>query len=883
MTEKMNKYLKPKVVSTILNASEKEFRSVVRGGGKTAKKQAVAKIDDFIRDKVREYRKAISSAYLEQNNQKLSMGERRNLLSEIGEEVKAHLMTLETKKVERDVTQESGLKEHLMDSITDVLYDVKHIRYDNRKLRTEDILSTDFSSDLITLTEGKKVNADEIESEIRLNVLIEGMPVPKNIKNNLMSMTARIKELSKRTTARFKIHRHEIHLKKIFGSDTQRARDAKQRRATYRFWKGVAKEQDSMIKNLEVLVQKLDKANPDKDKADKDVAEFIRFMKGDPQLEYVFPFESKSLGFADLNARSYKFLLKFLKLFNYDVNFRGKGIEQEEVDEESPVKDSVDALEDAYAQAVTGEEEETDEGTTTDAAVSERQSQASRLTIQDKTLRDIFDDADVKELIEDAEKMDYDPLGILVIKDDLDGLMPLFGEIEEIEDYLKEKLTFLDIDEDDEESLFKTFMEDLERIDSLADSQKKFHLPIFAANNAALRTIYPELKSKAGKMSTDIDRFLELFANLLQKEKGTLPATLRLDMTGAGTGGAQSFMQGDKEIDMAKIRYFKYATTIPSRRGSPRKSFTEAKSKNSAIETQINKVVKDMAEVFITPQQSHLDAGISLPFKNNYAMRYIAANKKLDSKFAIYSAINKKFMETGEAFIDEEDVSSLTTFPRLLRTGDAIKSFEKIKSAGVKFARALYDVAESLDRKEKTLNNKIKESIQKDVAAILGSIRSITGRREEFFMNDEWGNNIGIMESYRNSKKDSFEDITVLKTIVDLLESKHGETAIPDENQRKKLLENLKEIKKSEIQRKILSVHDAIRLIKNQPVFYSRKRIDNIEHMEEMINKMEREYHLDISASEMSSIVNDIDSFDSISKSYGISTEHIYVIKANFR
>ena len=36
--------------------------------------------------------------------------------------------------------------------------------------------------------------------------------------------------------------------------------------------------------------------------------------------------------------------------------------------------------------------------------------------------------------------------------------------------------------------------------------------------------------------------------------------------------------------------------------------------------------------------------------------------------------------------------------------------------------------------------------------------------------------------------------------------------------------------------------------------------------MEEMINKM-KEYHLDISASEISSIVNDIDSFNSISKS----------------
>ena len=65
----------------------------------------------------------------------------------------------------------------------------------------------------------------------------------------------------------------------------------------------------------------------------------------------------------------------------------------------------------------------------------------------------------------------------------------------------------------------------------------------------------------------------------------------------------------------------------------------------------------------------------------------------------------------------------------------------------------------------------MKESIQRDVAAILGSIKSISGRTEETFMNSEWGNNIGIMDSYRKSKKDSFEDITVLKTIIDLLES----------------------------------------------------------------------------------------------------------------
>ena len=53
MTEKMNKYLKPNVVSTILNASEKEFRKVVRGGGVTAKKEAANKIDEFIKDTIK--------------------------------------------------------------------------------------------------------------------------------------------------------------------------------------------------------------------------------------------------------------------------------------------------------------------------------------------------------------------------------------------------------------------------------------------------------------------------------------------------------------------------------------------------------------------------------------------------------------------------------------------------------------------------------------------------------------------------------------------------------------------------------------------------------------------------------------------------------------
>jgi|TARA_R100000479_G_scaffold169697_1_gene111622 hypothetical protein len=884
MTETLKEYLKANVVSTILNAAEKEFRRIVRGSGKTAKKQAAERIDEDIKTKIRTYKKSISEEYKNKNGETPSLKQRREIMSKMRQEVKEYLMELETKDAakERGASSKTiNLQEHLRDTIGDILEDLKFVRYDGSKLTVQDILSNQFSADLLSIGDGKKVDVNDLESDFKTYVFIEGMPIPDTIRNNINAMADRLRMLSKRGTTRFKIHRHEIHLKKIFGSDTQRARDAKTRRATYKFWKSVAKDQDMMIDKLEELVELLKEGNPELDKADKDVRKFIEFMAGsdEPDLEYVFPFESKQIGFSDIKARSYEFLMKFIKIFNYDVKFLGQEIKDED---KQFGDDDDDAGEEGKDSLVTQE----DEGTQTETAIdpqSKRADRADRLSIQDKSLRDVFDVSEVKELIEHAEKMAYDPLGILVVKDDLDGLMALRGEQSEIIDYLKEKRTLLDISEDDEEALFETFLDELETIESLAKGEKTFHLPIFAANNEVMRIHYTELKSKAGKVSSDIDRFLELFANLLQEEKGTQPISIGLDMMGAGTTTPSKFDEGGRIRDPTKIQYFKYYRNVAGRTGSPRQNFTTLKKKNKEVNRKINELVDLMAKVFITPQQSHLDAGIKLPFKGNYAMRYIAATKKLDPKFKIFQAINKKFLTTKEAFVDEEDIPRLTAFPNLLTQGDALQNFNDIKSEAVRFSKALYKTARSIDPKDKKLNNEMKESIQRDVAAILGSIKSISGRTEETFMNSEWGNNIGIMDSYRKSKKDSFEDITVLKTIIDLLESKHGENAIPDENQRKKLLEDLKEIKKSEIITKILSVHDAIRLIKNQPVFYSRKRIDNIEHMEEMINKMEKEYNLDISASEMSSIVNDIDSFDSISKSYGISTEHIYVIKANFR
>ena len=57
----------------------------------------------------------------------------------------------------------------------------------------------------------------------------------------------------------------------------------------------------------------------------------------------------------------------------------------------------------------------------------------------------------------------------------------------------------------------------------------------------------------------------------------------------------------------------------------------------------------------------------------------------------------------------------------------------------------------------------------------------------------------------------------------------------------------------------------------------------NDEHSKIIVAKDVYKYNVDMSASELVSIVNEIDAFDSISKAYGINSEHVYFIKANFR
>ena len=125
--------------------------------------------------------------------------------------------------------------------------------------------------------------------------------------------------------------------------------------------------------------------------------------------------------------------------------------------------------------------------------------------------------------------------------------------------------------------------------------------------------------------------------------------------------------------------------------------------------------------------------------------------------------------------------------------------------------------------------------------------------------------------------------------MIDALEDRRDELIKrPDAN--KNLIEAVddflseaKKLMKSDIYYKLLEAHDSLRILKGKTIHYATMNEDNYEHVETMLMKMQIEHNLDMAASELVGVVNEIDSFDNISKAYGISNEHVYLIKANFR
>ena len=77
----------------------------------------------------------------------------------------------------------------------------------------------------------------------------------------------------------------------------------------------------------------------------------------------------------------------------------------------------------------------------------------------------------------------------------------------------------------------------------------------------------------------------------------------------------------------------------------------------------------------------------------------------------------------------------------------------------------------------------------------------------------------------------------------------------------------------------LLKVHDYINKMNSLPIYYGQLDINDIDDMDYLINKIEKEDKVEVNSVEVALIVNSIDSYYNISKSFGFRESVVYKIK----
>ena len=639
--------------------------------------------------------------------------------------------------------------------------------------------------------------------------------------------------------------------------------DLNKRGAIYDYWKEIYdkftdESENGFIKKVEKLVEGLKaiRKAPDED-FQQDLENFIGVTENLKNLNYVIKIPQKEIDVGDVEGRAQKAINKFMaerqltatKTDDSGIDIRG-------------------------LDTFTGEGERLRTG-----SIGENLTTNTELT-------------KVNDL---GNKIHLDPLTILYLKRDLEGIAEVFND-EDFKDTLREmfedmrdgkKVTLLQ--EQAGEELLERLLDTHEAITS--HNQKTMHLPIFMFKEKELEEAYKEkdtnYSSKADEVRETLNDFFRVFADLLEETRTTFSTFMNIEQFGKETKTAKDTppekgYETDPKTGLGLRRY------IYGQKGKGGK-----KRELTKVMKQLVAVGEMIGELFVAPMNlPSVNVGRKLPFSVNGHLRIISSiidfkggqGKIAGGGFLPYKVMSEMIKETQTGFVKRKNLEQLIPFLEALNTGEIFK-IEK-KGNIIKLAT---DFKESL--KEIYVGKKgMEEIIDRDIASIFGAINKITNKTilEEFE-----GQN--TKEAYEKTGIDNATEITPIFVLVDALEQnkqrifdsekgkKDGEkvSTIIDEflSQAKKLTP----MKKSELYYRLLEAHDSLRILKGKEVHYATRDENNFDHVEDMLIKIQQDHNLDMSAGELVSIVNEIDSFDNISKAHGINSEHVYLIKANFR
>ena len=115
------------------------------------------------------------------------------------------------------------------------------------------LLTKGFNANAISVKEGRTVKIDRLETNIKetkkdmksLEETMGAKPIQTHVFTNLRNMTKRIRTVMKEGTREYKVSKFELHLDKIFGTETGKFKDLEEREATYEYWSEIKDEEEN--------------------------------------------------------------------------------------------------------------------------------------------------------------------------------------------------------------------------------------------------------------------------------------------------------------------------------------------------------------------------------------------------------------------------------------------------------------------------------------------------------------------------------------------------------------------------------------------------------------------------------------------------------------
>ena len=288
--------------------------------------------------------------------------------------------------------------------------------------------------------------------------------------------------------------------------------------------------------------------------------------------------------------------------------------------------------------------------------------------------------------------------------------------------------------------------------------------------------------------------------------------------------------------------------------------------------TQVKAVLDAIEDYFYRPLfNPKMTLDINFDFKNDIKFKQLRLVSDSDVALAYKELFKAVARGKGE-------ILSLAELKR-------VKNFLEVVN---KPNMVLIDVADKMEKllpviEELFFNSKkVVETFKDEMASYLGHLYSILPEhRKKQTRAVIFGRK--ILDSKYEIKDES--EITVIMTLQDFFNDPTVSSIMS--NSSKQVIKDIKELigefKKSEIEDKILSIHDSVRILKQLPVYYGKGSLSSMNDLGEIIDTAKKTFDVDIIGTEIVKMVEEIDAFSNIAKSVGVSEEVVYFVKANFR